>query len=249
MTKSEVRARIEEVGIIPAVRVCAAEEAIFAAAAVSRGGIPIVEITMTVPGAIDVIAALVKHSPEMVVGAGDVFDMETARACRDAGAAFLTSPGLDLKVVEFAANENLVMLPGALTPTEVIAAWKSGADFVKVFPCSQVGGESYIRALKGPFPNLPLIAAGGVNQTTAARFILAGAAALGIGADLVPHDAIHLRQSGRIFTLAQRYVNFVKAARAQMEPTKTSAGAASPGAKRSMWPRDAKQPAAGPTTN
>ena len=248
MTKSEVRARIEEVGIIPAVRVCAAEEAIFAAAAVSRGGIPIVEITMTVPGAIDVIAALVKHSPEMVVGAGDVFDMETARACRDAGAAFLTSPGLDTKVVEFAAKEDLVVLPGALTPTEVIAAWKSGADFVKVFPCAQVGGDSYIRALKGPFPNLPLIAAGGVNQTTAAKFILAGASALGIGADLVPHDAIHLRQSGRIFTLAQRYVSFVKQARAQMEPAKTAASA-SAGEKRSMWPRDAKQPAAGPTTN
>ncbi|MGA8037654.1 MAG: bifunctional 4-hydroxy-2-oxoglutarate aldolase/2-dehydro-3-deoxy-phosphogluconate aldolase [Candidatus Acidiferrales bacterium] len=220
MTKEIVRARIEEVGIIPAVRVSSAEDAIFASEAVSRGGIPIVEITMTVPGAMEVIARLVKHAPQMIVGAGDVFDMEIARECRDAGAVFLTSPGLDPKIAEFAGRENLVILPGALTPTEVIAAWKSGADFVKVFPCAQVGGESYIRALKGPFPSLPLIAAGGVNQTTASKFILAGAAALGIGGDLIPKEAIRLRQAERIFTLAHRYVGFVKQARAQMEPQK-----------------------------
>ncbi len=220
VTKETVRARIEEVGIIPAVRVSSAEDAIFASEAVSRGGISIVEITMTVPGAMDVIARLVKHAPQMIVGAGDVFDMEIARECRDAGAVFLTSPGLDPKIVEFAGHENLVVLPGALTPTEVIAAWKSGADFVKVFPCAQVGGDSYIRALKGPFPSLPLIAAGGVNQTTASKFILAGAAALGIGGDLIPKEAIRLRQADRIFTLAHRYVGFVKQARAQMEPQK-----------------------------
>jgi 2-dehydro-3-deoxyphosphogluconate aldolase / (4S)-4-hydroxy-2-oxoglutarate aldolase len=233
VSKETVRARIEEVGIIPAVRVSSAEDAIFASEAVSRGGIPIVEITMTVPGAIDVISRLVKHAPQIIVGAGDVFDMEIARECRDAGAVFLTSPGLDVKIVEFAARENLVMLPGALTPTEVIAAWKSGADFVKVFPCAQVGGEGYIRALKGPFPSLPLIAAGGVNQQTAAKFILAGAVALGIGGDLIPKDAIRLRQADRIFTLAQRYVSFVKQARVQLDPPKFSP-------PRRLWGRDAK---------
>jgi 2-dehydro-3-deoxyphosphogluconate aldolase/(4S)-4-hydroxy-2-oxoglutarate aldolase len=222
MTREEVRARIEEVGIIPAVRASLAEDAIFAAEAVSRGGIPIVEITMTVPGAIDVISTLVKHAPNMIVGAGDVFDMEIARECRDAGAVFLTSPGLDLKIVDFALKEGIVVLPGALTPTEVIAAWKSGADFVKVFPCAQVGGDGYIRALKGPFPSLPLIASGGVNQQTAANFILAGASALGIGTELVPKDAIHLRQSDRIYTLAHRFVKFVTQARAQMEPKKVT---------------------------
>ncbi len=220
MTKDEVRARIEAVGIIPAVRVSSAEDAIFASEAVSRGGIPIVEITMTVPGATEVIARLVKHAPQMIVGAGDVFDMEIARECRDAGAAFLTSPGLDAKIVEFAGRENLVIMPGALTPTEVIAAWKAGADFVKVFPCAQVGGDGYIRALKGPFPSLPLIAAGGVNQQTASKFVLAGAAALGVGGDLIPKEAIRLRQADRIFTLAHRFVTFVKQARAQMEPQK-----------------------------
>jgi 2-dehydro-3-deoxyphosphogluconate aldolase / (4S)-4-hydroxy-2-oxoglutarate aldolase len=216
MRREEVRARIEEIGIIPAVRLSSAEDALFAAEAVSRGGIPIVEIEMTVPGAIEVIAHLVKHAPKMIVGAGDVFDSEVARQCLDAGAKFLTSPGLDMKIVEFALGASVVVLPGALTPTEVTSAWKAGADFVKVFPCSQVGGDSYIRALKAPFPHLPLVASGGVNQQTAANFILAGAAALGIGGELIPKDAIRLRQAERIFTLAHRFVKFVNAARAQI---------------------------------
>ncbi|MGA7623112.1 MAG: bifunctional 4-hydroxy-2-oxoglutarate aldolase/2-dehydro-3-deoxy-phosphogluconate aldolase, partial [Candidatus Acidiferrales bacterium] len=177
MKRDQVRARIEQIGIIPAVRLSSAEDALFAAEAVSRGGIPIVEIEMTVPGALEVIAQLVKHAPQMIVGAGDVFDIEVARQCLDAGAAFLTSPGLDMKIVEFALGASVVVLPGALTPTEVTRAWKAGADFVKVFPCGQVGGENYIRALKAPFPDLPLIASGGVNQQNAANFIMAGAAA------------------------------------------------------------------------
>ena len=156
MKKEQVRARIEEVGIIPAVRLGSADEAMFAAEAVSRGGIPIVEITMTIPGALDVISHLVKRAPNMIVGAGDVFDSEVARECIDAGAMFLTSPGFDHRIVEFALGASVVVLPGALTPTEVTRAWKSGADFVKVFPCALVGGENYIRALKAPFPALAL---------------------------------------------------------------------------------------------
>jgi 2-dehydro-3-deoxyphosphogluconate aldolase/(4S)-4-hydroxy-2-oxoglutarate aldolase len=216
MKKEQVRARIEEVGIIPAVRLGSADEAMFAAEAVSRGGIPIVEITMTVPGALDVISHLVKRAPNMIVGAGDVFDSDVARDCIDAGAMFLTSPGFDHRIVEFALGASVVVLPGALTPTEVTRAWQSGADFVKVFPCALVGGENYIRALKAPFPTLPLIAAGGVNQQNASNFILAGASALGIGGELIPKEAIRLRQADRIFTLAHRFVKFVQTARSHM---------------------------------
>lgn len=218
MKREEVHARIEEIGIIPAIRLSSAEDALFATEAVARGGIPIVEIEMTVPGAIAVIAHLVKHAPKMIVGAGDVFDSDIARQCLDAGAQFLTSPGLDMKIVEFALGASVVVLPGALTPTEVTRAWKAGADFVKVFPCAQVGGDSYIRALKGPFHNVPLVASGGVNQHTAANFILAGAAALGIGGELIPKDAIRLRQAERIFTLAHRFAKFVNDARELLPP-------------------------------
>jgi 2-dehydro-3-deoxyphosphogluconate aldolase/(4S)-4-hydroxy-2-oxoglutarate aldolase len=220
MTKEEVRARIEEIGVIPAVRFRSAEDARFATQAVSRGGIPIVEITMTVPGAIALIADLARNSPDVIVGAGTIFDKETASRCLDAGAKFLTSPGLDLQLVEFALSKDVVVLAGALTPTEVTMAWKAGADFVKIFPCAPVGGEKYIKALKGPFRHVPLIAAGGVNQMTAASFILAGASALGVGGELVPQEAIQHRQEERIHELARRFVGFVSKARAQMAKVK-----------------------------
>lgn len=220
MRKEEVRARIEEIGIVPAVRFRSTDDARFATEAVSHGGIPIVEITMTVPGAIELISDLAQHHPKVIVGAGTLFEEETARDCLDAGAQFLTSPGLDLQLVEFAIKKEVVVLAGALTPTEVTLAWKAGADFVKVFPCSLVGGENYIRALKGPFQHVPLIAAGGVNQQTATDFILAGAAALGIGGQLVPEEAILLRQEERIHELARRFLGFVKKARARMAAVK-----------------------------
>jgi 2-dehydro-3-deoxyphosphogluconate aldolase/(4S)-4-hydroxy-2-oxoglutarate aldolase len=215
VNKNDVRRRIEEVGIIPAVRVSSADDAMFAAEAVYRGGIPIVEVTLTVPGAIDVISHLVENAPEMIVGAGSLLDVETARLCLQAGAKFLTSDGFDADVVKFAVNENTVVFPGALTPTEVMAARKAGSDFVKVVPCGHVGGDSYIKDLKAMFPSVPLIAAGGVNQKTAYGFILAGATALGIGKELVSREAIHLRQEERIRTLADRFLNFVSAARSQ----------------------------------
>ena len=144
MKKAEVLACIEKIGIIPGIRVSLPEHAHFAAEMVTRAGIPIAEITMTVPGAIDVIAQLAKSHPNLVVGAGTVLDTATAQRCLDAGAKFLTSPGLVPEVVSFALQNNVVVFPGALTPTEVIAAWKSGADFVKVFPCAPVGGVSYL---------------------------------------------------------------------------------------------------------
>jgi 2-dehydro-3-deoxyphosphogluconate aldolase / (4S)-4-hydroxy-2-oxoglutarate aldolase len=213
LTKNEVRARILQIGIVPAVRVSSEHVARFAAEAVAAGGIPIVEIEMTVPGALDVIKYLVEHIPDMTVGAGSVYDTETARRCIGAGAQFLTTDGLDVSIIEFANREEIAVWPAALTPTEVISAWKAGPDFVKVFPCAPVGGDSYIRILKKAFMHIPLIAAGGVNQQTAQKFIVAGASALGVGGELIPEDALRLKQAARIRELAHRFVKFVKEGR------------------------------------
>ena len=215
MTKDQIRNRIEEIGIIPAIRLSSAEDALFAAEAVSSSGIPIVEVTMTVPGAIEVISELARSNSGLVVGAGSIFDVETAIRCLDAGAMFLTSPGLNVEVVEFALKTNTVVFPGALTPSEIMAAWQAGADFVKVFPCSALGGPAYIRALKRPFPHVPLIASGGVNQQTAAEFVDAGAVALGIGHDLIQPKAVERREGGWICELSWRYLNMVREARTQ----------------------------------
>jgi len=216
MNKEEIRARIEEVGIMAGVRVPGAELALFAAESMYEAGIPIVEITMTVPGAVDVISQLTKKYPDFVVGAGTVLDTETAQRCLDAGARFVTSPGLVPEVLEFTLRNNLVAIPGALTPSEVIAAWKAGADFVKIFPCAPVGGDAYIRSLKVPLPQIPLIASGGVNQLTARNFIFAGASALGIRSELTPREALHTRQKQWIYELARRFTAIVREARAQM---------------------------------
>ncbi len=213
MKKEEVLAKILEVGIMPGIRTSSAEDGRFAAEAIAQGGIPIVEITMTVPKAIEVISDMVRNSPNVIVGAGTVLDLETARRCLDAGAGFLTSPGLNLKVVEFAVKESILVIAGAMTPTEVIDAWQAGSELVKVFPCAPIGGPAYIRALKGPFPQVPIIAAGGVNQETAADFILAGAAALGIGGRLIPRTAIEQRRPEQISELARRFLRIVKTAR------------------------------------
>jgi len=213
MTKEEVRASIGEIGIVPSIRVSSSDDALFAAEAVAGAGIPIVEVTMTVPGALKVIAALVRSSPSLLVGAGTILDVEAARHCLDAGAQFLTSTGFERELVDFAVREGIAVFPGALTPTEIIAAWKAGADFVKVFPCAQVGGPSYIRSLRRPLPQVPLIAAGGVNQQNAGEFIQAGADALGIGGHLIPQQAIELRQPHRIQELARRFSGIVKTAR------------------------------------
>jgi 2-dehydro-3-deoxyphosphogluconate aldolase / (4S)-4-hydroxy-2-oxoglutarate aldolase len=225
MEKNEVCNLIKDIGIIPAIRVSTVEDAHFATDAVCHGGIPIVEITMTVPGAVGLIAHLARYHHKVLIGAGTVLDTDTARQCVDAGARFLTSPGFELELVEFAAKENLAVLPGALTPTEVIRAWKAGSDFIKVFPCAQVGGERYIKALKTALPQVPLIAAGGVNQQTAVDFILSGACALGVGTELIPSEAIERRQSKRIKELALRFTGFVKEARDQIEAGKRSAAA------------------------
>jgi len=214
MTKQEVANRIKEVGIVPVVRAASAKQAMLAAEAVSAGGIPIVEITMTVPGAVEVIASLSKSMrSEVLIGAGTVLDAETARRCIDAGAEFIVSPGFDFETVKFVGQAGRLMMAGALTPTEVIAAWRAGSDFVKVFPCGTVGGPKYIKALKGPLPHVPMIPTGGVNLSTAADFILAGAAALGIGGELVSAAALASGNAGPIIEAAQEFVAIVRNAR------------------------------------
>ena len=215
MTKETDRARIIEVGIIPAVRTASEDDARFAAETVAHAGIPIVEITMTVPHALSVIDDLARRMPDLVVGAGTVFDVQTARRCADAGARFITSPGLDLHVVEFTLNAGVLAIPGALTPTEVGAAGHAGADFIKIFPCAQVGGPGYIHALKAPFRDRLFVAAGGVNQQTAAEFVTAGASAIGIGTELIPRKAIQQRDKHWITELARRYLHIIRDARAR----------------------------------
>ena len=214
MNRKEVRNRIEEIGILPSVRVTSRDLAQFAAEAVYSAGIPIVEITMTTPGALELINHLSHRFADMAVGAGTILDDEMARRCVDAGARFLTSPGFVPEVVAYAKKVDVVVLPGALTPSEIIAAWKAGSDFVKIFPTGQVGGTQYLRALKVPLPQIPLIASGGVNQITASDFILAGATAIGLGGELLPKEALHLRQADRIHELAGRFLTMVKDARA-----------------------------------
>jgi 2-dehydro-3-deoxyphosphogluconate aldolase/(4S)-4-hydroxy-2-oxoglutarate aldolase len=215
MNKETVRSLIEQIGIIPAIRLSSTQDALFAAEAISSTGIPIVEVTMTVPGATKVISELTRNHPEVAVGAGTVLNLENARRCLDAGAKFLTSPGLDLEIVDFALKQNTVVFPGALTPTDIITAWKAGSDFVKVFPCAPLGGPNYIKALKAPFPDVPLIAAGGVNQDTATEFILAGAIAIGVGRNLIQPDAIERRERDWIRELSRRFLHMVQEARSQ----------------------------------
>jgi 2-dehydro-3-deoxyphosphogluconate aldolase / (4S)-4-hydroxy-2-oxoglutarate aldolase len=224
MNKDQVRDRITEIGIIPIVRAASQRDARIAADAVCEGGIPIVEITMTVPGAIEVIRELVASvGSEILVGAGTVLSPEAARRCLDAGAQFLVTPGLNVHTVEFAVREKILIAPGALTPTEVIAAWEAGADFVKVFPCGNVGGAKYIKALKAPLPQIPLIPTGGVNLSTAAEFIEAGAAALGVGGELVLAEALKSSKPEMIVETARKLLTIVKQARAQMAASHVSA--------------------------
>ena len=219
MDKKAVRERIIEIGIVPVVRAASKREALVAAEAVAEGGIPIVEITMTVPGAVEVIRDLAKsNSAGVLIGAGTVLDAEAAARCRDAGAEFLVSPALNLETIEFAVKHGMFMMAGALTPTEIVKAWKSGSEFVKVFPCGQVGGAKYIKALKGPLPQIPLVPTGGVNINTAAEFLEAGAEALGVGSELVQADALRLGKHEAIIENARKLVEIVKATRNRLAP-------------------------------
>jgi 2-dehydro-3-deoxyphosphogluconate aldolase / (4S)-4-hydroxy-2-oxoglutarate aldolase len=220
MDKQAVLDRILQIGIVPVVRASSSSEARTAAECVCKGGIPIVEITMTVPGAIDVIRELAKHAAsELLVGAGTVLNAETAQQCLDAGAQFLVSPGFKSETVALAVRTGTLIMAGALTPTEVITAWEAGADFVKVFPCGQVGGAKYIKALKGPFPGIPLVPTGGVNLSTAAEFLEAGAAALGIGGELIHSDHLKSGNTELLVENARKFLTLVVQTRARMGAT------------------------------
>ncbi|HLY41805.1 MAG TPA: bifunctional 4-hydroxy-2-oxoglutarate aldolase/2-dehydro-3-deoxy-phosphogluconate aldolase [Terracidiphilus sp.] len=214
MTREEARALIEQIGVFPGIRVNSADQALFCAEVLFDSGIPVAEITMTVPNAIAIIQQIAQKLPGMVVGAGTVLDSDTAKRCLDAGARFITSTGLVPEVVATTLKANVVAIPGALTPTEVIACWKAGGDFVKIFPAASLGGDLYIRSLKLPLPQIPLIAAGGVTQQTAEGYVRAGASALGVGMELLPKDALVKRQDQRIQELARRFLGFVQRARA-----------------------------------
>lgn len=212
--KAAVIQTIRDIGIIPVVRAQSADEAMKAIDAIREGGISILEITMTVPGAVGVIEEVSKrYGSDAVVGAGTVLDGETARACILAGARFVVSPSLNLETIEVCRRYGIAVMPGALTPTEVVQAWSAGADFVKVFPAGAVGGASYIKSLKAPLPQIELVPTGGVSLKTAADFIKAGASALGVGADLVDVKAIREGQSQVITERAREFVRIVREAR------------------------------------
>jgi 2-dehydro-3-deoxyphosphogluconate aldolase/(4S)-4-hydroxy-2-oxoglutarate aldolase len=214
MIKSEVHKRVLEIGIVPVIRASSPQRAALAAEAVASGGIPIVEITMTVPGAIEAIAQLSRSiGAHVLVGAGTVLDRDTAARCRDAGAQFLVSPGFDLETVQFARHAGILMMAGALTPTEVIAAYKAGSDFVKIFPCGNVGGPAYIKALKAALPQIPMVPTGGVNLATTVEFLRSGASAVGIGGELVSRAALEAGEVSAITEMASRYVTLVNEAR------------------------------------
>lgn len=213
MNREEVRACIQEIGIFPGLRFDSADDALYCAEILYNAGVPVAEITMTVPGAIEVIRQLAVKFPQMVVGAGTVLDNETAQRCLGAGARFITSTGFVPDVVATTLQANVVAIPGALTPTEVIACWRAGADFVKIFPAASIGGELYIRSLKLPLPQVRIIATGGISQQTATGYIRAGAAALGVGTELMPKDAVARRQEHRIRELARRFLGFVSEGR------------------------------------
>jgi 2-dehydro-3-deoxyphosphogluconate aldolase/(4S)-4-hydroxy-2-oxoglutarate aldolase len=218
MTADQVISKIGEIGIIPVVRAANVSEASRAVDAIREGGIAVVEITMTVPDAPKLIEQLVqRYNGQLLTGAGTVMTSDQAKACLDAGAEFLVSPGLSLPVLAAAKACGTVMIPGALTPTEVLQASANGARLIKIFPCGNVGGPKYIRSLKAPFPDLALIPTGGVNASNAADYIAAGAFALGAGADLVDASALRNGDARKITVAARKLVEIVQSARQSVQ--------------------------------
>ena len=189
MTKTEVLATLKSIGLVPVLRAESVDKALALAEAIAAGGVTVLEITMTVPGAIQVMRKLAAMRPDILLGAGTVLDPETARMCILDGAQFVVSPALNLKTIEMCHRYSIAALPGALTPTEIVTAWQAGADVVKVFPANSMGGASYLKSIKAPLPQVELIPTGGVSLTTAEDFLKAGAFALGVGADLVDPKA------------------------------------------------------------
>lgn len=214
MSKAEIIERITRGGVLPVIRAESPDEARGVIEAVRAGGIDVIEITMTVPGAVDLIRELSEeYGEDVLIGAGTVLDPETAARCVDAGARFIISPALNLETIAFCRAHNVVVMPGALTPTEVVTAWNAGADFVKIFPAGSMGGASYLKSLKAALPHIKLIPTGGVSLATAADFIKAGASAIGVGADLVDLHAIREGRGSEITENARKYLEIVAKAR------------------------------------
>ena len=213
MEKAQVLERIRSTGLIPVIRARSADEAAQAVDAIQAGGVGVLEITMTVPGAVELIREVARRASDALVGAGTVLDPETAKRCIEAGARFVVSPALNLDTVATCREAGIAVIPGALSPTEVVTAWRAGADLVKVFPAGAVGGPSYIKALKAPLPQIELVPTGGVNLKTAGDFIRAGAAALGVGGDLVDLAALRRGEASVLTERARQFVEAVREAR------------------------------------
>lgn len=214
MTIEESTSRIKAIGVVPVIRAASVEDATRAVDAICAGGITVIELTMTVPDAPKLISQLAKnYGSSALIGAGTVTNGEQAKRCINAGAEFLVSPGLSVPVLSVAQACGKLAIPGALTPTELMAAQENGAKIVKIFPCGSVGGPKYLQALKGPFPSVALIPTGGVTVTNAAEYIAAGAFAVGVGGDLVDAVAIRSGNLGKITQAARELVQSVAAAR------------------------------------
>jgi 2-dehydro-3-deoxyphosphogluconate aldolase/(4S)-4-hydroxy-2-oxoglutarate aldolase len=216
MEKREVLNRMINEGLIPVIRVSAAKEAIDVADAIKEGGVSLIEITMSVQGAIDVIKELTqKYKDDIIMGAGTILDSETGRAALLAGAQFIVSPTLNLDLIQLAHRYSAVVIPGAMTPTEILAAWNTGADMVKVFPAAQLGGPEYIKALRGPLPQILLVPTGGVDLQNAGAFIKAGAIALGVGGELVDKKAMKEKKFHIITENTRAFLKTIREARGQ----------------------------------
>jgi 2-dehydro-3-deoxyphosphogluconate aldolase / (4S)-4-hydroxy-2-oxoglutarate aldolase len=221
MTIDDTIARIKSIGIIPVIRAISADEGRRAVDAILAGGISIVEITMTVPGAPAIVRDVVRdHGTKILVGAGTVISAKQAQMCLDAGVEFLVSPGISLPVMQEAARQHKLAIPGALTPTEVIAARDAGAQLIKLFPCGNLGGPKYLKSLRGPFPDVFFIPTGGVNLSNATDYIHAGAFALGVGGELVDLAALRNNHPEQITTMAKSLVSAVRAAHLQASAPK-----------------------------
>jgi 2-dehydro-3-deoxyphosphogluconate aldolase / (4S)-4-hydroxy-2-oxoglutarate aldolase len=210
MRKEDVLAQLREIGLVPVLRASSVEKALALATAIADGGVTVLEVTMTVPGAIEVMRRLAKERPDILIGAGTVLDPETARMCILDGAKFVVSPALNLGTIEMCHRYSIAVLPGALTPTEVVTAWQAGADVVKVFPASAMGGAKYLTALKGPLPQVELIPTGGCSLATARDFLEAGAFALGVGSDLCDLKAMDEGRPEQVTETARKYLQIVR---------------------------------------
>jgi len=210
LKKAEVLEQIHKTGLVPVLRAENEYEALKAAEAMFAGGLNILELTLTVPGAVHLFAKIHREHPDILLGAGTVLDPETARICILEGAHFIVSPALNLKTIELCQRYSTVAIPGALTPTEIITAWQAGADVIKIFPASAMGGASYLKSLKGPLPQIELIPTGGVDVHTARAFLEAGAYALGVGTDLVDMQAIRAGQAHLLTERSMHYLAIVR---------------------------------------